>query len=251
MPVEQAAAAASIPEEERQRADLYVLLARLLIRAPDEATLDAVRKLQGGDGPVGEAIDALAAVARAKTAGAIDDEFHDLFIGLDQGEVVPYASHYLTGRLYDTPLASLRADMAERGIGWDESIKEPEDHIAALCEMMAGLILGVFCDRPASIDEQRSFYEAHLAPLGWGFLHRSGRGRSRDILYAARPAWLPPDGAGRPGIPARGLSCRQSRWLSVDYGCSGAGRQLPAHRGRSVAALAAGSITAVVFTQTY
>lgn len=160
---------AAIAEEERQRADLYVLLARLLSRAPDEAILDTVRKLKGDEGPIGESINALAAVARAKTAGAVDDEFHDLFIGLDQGEVVPYASHYLTGRLYEAPLAKLRIDMAARGIGWDPSIKEPEDHIAALCEMMAGLILGAFGEGPASIDEQRSFYEAHLAPWGSDF----------------------------------------------------------------------------------
>jgi TorA maturation chaperone TorD len=166
---EQSSAVAAIPEEERLRAELYVLLARLLSRAPDETTLDIVRKLKGGEGPIGEAVGALSAVARAKTAGAVDDEYHDLFIGLDQGEVVPYASHYLTGRLYDAPLAKLRADMAERGIGWDESIKEPEDHIAALCEMMAGLILGAFGEGPASIGEQRSFYEAHLAPWAGDF----------------------------------------------------------------------------------
>ena len=169
MQAEQPAVTPTVPEEERQRADLYVLLARLLVRPPDEATLDTVRKLKGGEGPIGEAIDALAAVARAKTAGAINDEYHDLFVGLDQGEVVPYASHYLTGRLYDAPLAKLRADMAARGIGWDESIKEPEDHMAALCEMMAGLILGVFGAGPASIDQQRSFYEAHLAPWAGDF----------------------------------------------------------------------------------
>jgi TorA maturation chaperone TorD len=169
VPTKQPTDIPAIAEEERLRADLYVLLARLLSRAPDEAVLDTVRKLKGGEGPIGEAINALSAVARAKTAGAIDDEYHDLFVGLDQGEVVPYASHYLTGRLYDTPLAKLRADMAERGIGWDESIKEPEDHIAALCEMMAGLILGTFGDGPAGIAEQRSFFEAHLAPWAGDF----------------------------------------------------------------------------------
>ena len=104
-----------------------------------------------------------------KTAGAVDDEFHVLFIGLDQGELVPYASFYLKGTLYDEPLASLRADMAARGIGWTETFKEPEDHIAALCEMMAGLILGAFGDGPASIEEQRSFFEAHLAPWAGEF----------------------------------------------------------------------------------
>jgi TorA maturation chaperone TorD len=158
-----------IAEEERQRADIYVLLARLLIAPPDEKTLDTVRKLKGGDGPLGQAISALAAVARAKTAGAVDDEYHTLFIGLDQGELVPYASHYLKGALYDQPLAKLREDMARRGIGWDEKFKEPEDHVAALCEMMAGLILGSFGEQAASIAEQRSFFDAHIAPWAGDF----------------------------------------------------------------------------------
>ena len=160
---------ADIPEEERQRADLYVLLARLLMRPPDEPTLDHVRKLKGGEGPLGEALDALSAVARAKDAVAVNDEYHTLFIGLDAGELVPYASHYLTGMLYDLPLANLRDDMARRGIGWNDQIKEPEDHIAALCEMMAGLILGVVGDGPASVEDQRSFFEAHLAPWAGDF----------------------------------------------------------------------------------
>lgn len=154
----------NIAEEERQRADIYVLLARLLIAPPDEKSLDTLRQLKGGDGKLGEAIDALAAIARAKDAAAIDDEFHALFIGLDEGELVPYASHYLEGALYAQPLSRLRGDMARRGIAWNESVKQPEDHIAALCEMMAGLILGALGDGPALLDDQRGFYDAHVAP---------------------------------------------------------------------------------------
>jgi TorA maturation chaperone TorD len=159
----------AIAEEERQRADIYVLLARLLIRPPDEKALDSIRKLTGGKGELGEAINALASVARAKTAGAVDDEYHDLFIGLDLGELVPYASHYLKGALYDEPLIKLREDMARRGIGWNEEVKEPEDHIAAVCEMMAGLILGEVGEGAASIEDQRSFFEAHLLPWAGDF----------------------------------------------------------------------------------
>lgn len=160
-----------IAEEERQRADLYVLLARLLIQPPDAAMLDLVGKLKGGEGAFGDAINALAAAARAKTLAAIDDEYHALFVGLDEGELMPYASYYLKGRFYDVPLAELRADMAQRGIAWDEEAKEPEDHIAALCEMMAGLILGAFGDEPASIAEQRRFFEAHIAPWAGAFFN--------------------------------------------------------------------------------
>lgn len=161
--------AVEIPEEERQRADIYVLLARLLMAPPNEQTLDFVRKLKGGEGPLGESVDALAAVARAKDAVAVADEYHVLFIGLDQGELVPYASHYLHGALYDMSLARLREDLARRGIGRGDKVKEPEDHIAALCEIMAGLILGAFGDGPAALADQRSFFDAHLAPWGGDF----------------------------------------------------------------------------------
>ena len=40
---------------------------------------------------------------------------------------------------------------------------EPEDHIGALCEMMAGLIAGSFA-RTASLSEQRRFCVTHVAP---------------------------------------------------------------------------------------
>jgi TorA maturation chaperone TorD len=42
-------------------------------------------------------------------------------------------------------------------------VSEPEDHIAALCEMMAGLITGAFAD-PGDLATQREFFEKHLAP---------------------------------------------------------------------------------------
>ena len=45
-----------------------------------------------------------------------------------------------------------------------ESVKEPEDHVAALCEMMAGLIEGTFVE-PGDLTTQRQFFNAHIA--GW------------------------------------------------------------------------------------
>lgn len=173
-----------LPEEERQRADIYLLLAKLLIAPPDEPTLEVARKLKGGDGALGQAIDALAAIARAKTPPPIDDEYHELFIGLDEGELVPYASHYLKGALYDQPLVKLRQDMKQRGIGWDDSVKEPEDHISALCEMMAGLILGAFGECPATIEEQRAFYEAHIAPWAGDFFSDLQRAKSATFYMS-------------------------------------------------------------------
>lgn len=51
--------------------------------------------------------------------------------------------------------------MAELGIERDPAVKEPEDHIAALCQMMAGLITGAF-GSPLTLAEQKRFFAAHV-----------------------------------------------------------------------------------------
>lgn len=155
------AAQVSIAEEDQLRAGWYALLAQLLSREPGEATLRMMRGLSGDDSELGQAIKALAAAARGTTVDAAKQEHFDLFIGLGQGELLPYASYYLTGFLNEKPLARLRGDMARLQIARADDIVEPEDHIAALCEMMAGLITGSFGE-PATLEEQRSFFDAHI-----------------------------------------------------------------------------------------
>ena len=96
-----------LPDEERVRADCYRLLGRLLAAPPGAELLDAVGRMLGGQGELGAALDALAAAARGTDAEAASREYHDLFIGLARGELVPFASYYRTGFLYDKPLAKL------------------------------------------------------------------------------------------------------------------------------------------------
>jgi TorA maturation chaperone TorD len=60
-------------------------------------------------------------------------EYFDLFVGLGQGRLMPYASHYLTGSLYGRPLASLRETLGGLGVEWTGPC-EPEDHVSILCE---------------------------------------------------------------------------------------------------------------------
>jgi len=84
-----------------------------------------------------------------------------LFIGIGRGEVLPYGSYYLTGFLHERPLARLRADLQRLGIERIAPQSEPEDHAAILCEIMAGLAAGKF---PAAPEQQRQFFEKHLAP---------------------------------------------------------------------------------------
>ncbi len=153
----------TIAEEDRVRAECWRLLGRLLAAPPPPELLDAVGRMLGGQGAFGAAIDALAAAARGAEAEAANREYHDLFIGLARGELVPYASYYRTGFLYDKPLAKLRADMERLGIASADNASDPEDHIAALAEMMAGLIGGDF-GPPADLATQKQFYGTHLAP---------------------------------------------------------------------------------------
>jgi len=91
----------------------------------------------------------------------VEREFFDLFIGLGRGELLPYASYYLTGFLYERPLARLRADLAPLGIERSEGNAEPEDHAAILCEIMSGLISGRL---PAPDGTDQQMFEKHLAP---------------------------------------------------------------------------------------
>ena len=165
-----AAASLDLAEEDILRAHWYGLLGAILRGAPDSARLDQLAALTGDDTDFGASVSALAAAAKAaKTAQAADpetlkQEHFDLFIGVGRGELLPYGSYYLAGFLYEKPLAQLRADMRELGIARAESVHEPEDHIAALLEMMSGLITGAFGadGNGADLDTQRAFFAAHL-----------------------------------------------------------------------------------------
>ena len=143
------------------RAQEYRLLATLLSAAPSEWLLDQLTRLSGDATPLGRAHAALAAAADEPDAAKVEREYFDLFVGLGRGELLPYASYYLTGFLNERPLSRLRADLAVLGIERVANSSEPEDHAAVLCEIMAGLAGGHF---KASFDAQRTFFEKHVAP---------------------------------------------------------------------------------------
>ena len=152
-----------IAEEESLRAEFYALLGWLLKSPPGAEDLQRVATLGGGDGDLGRAIAALATTARASTPETIDQEFQDLFIGLGRGELLPYGSYYMSGFLNEKPLANLRIDMDALSIARADDVAETEDHIAALCDMMAGLITGAF-GAPADLATQQRFFDTHIAP---------------------------------------------------------------------------------------
>ena len=169
------------PDAERQRADLYGLLAVLLVRAPDARTLRLVAGISGSDTPLGNTLNTLADRAAKADPKSVEREFHALFIGLGRGELMPYGSFYLTGFLHEKPLAKLRGDLAELGIARAQSTREPEDHVACLCEIMQALITGALGD-PVPLERQRRFFEAHIAPWAGHFFSDLESARNADFF---------------------------------------------------------------------
>ncbi len=152
----------SICEEDRARAQMYQLLGVLLGNPPSADLLQGLTSLTGDDTPIGSASKNLAALAERTNPADAEREYNNLFVGLGRGELLPYASYYLTGFLNERPLAELRTDLMARGIKANESVKEPEDHMGTLCEIMAGIITGEFaCD--SDLSSQKAFFDAHLA----------------------------------------------------------------------------------------
>lgn len=143
------------------RSHEYDLLAVLLGRAPTSDVLERVSALQGDASLLGLAHIALAEHASRTDPDELSREFFDLFIGVGRGELLPYASYYLTGFLNERPLARVRNDLDLLGIERSERQCEPEDHIAVLCEVMAGLAAGRF---EAGLRSDRRFFERHLKP---------------------------------------------------------------------------------------
>ncbi|MFO7771878.1 MAG: molecular chaperone TorD family protein [Roseovarius gahaiensis] len=172
-----------IAEEDRLRADLYDFLGVLLAGPPNPALLKQTARLSGDETDLGTAIAALARIAQHTKAPAVEREFNALFIGLGRGELLPYASYYLTGFLNEKPLAALRRDMAVRGMTRAQNVYEPEDNIASLMEMMAGLITGRF-GTPAALADQKTFFNKHIGPWA-GHFFTDLEAAKNSVLYAS------------------------------------------------------------------
>jgi TorA maturation chaperone TorD len=148
-----------VTDIDHARAGEYSLLSTLLLRAPDAGLLARLAKLRGDATPIGNAHAALAEAAAHFTAQEISREYFDLFVGVGRGELLPYASFYLTGSLNAQPLARLRETLRSLGIERAEGFSEPEDHVGVLFAIMAGLACG---DIAADKRVDWEFFRDHL-----------------------------------------------------------------------------------------
>jgi len=151
----------SLPSEQRWRSNTYALLARLLSAVPDTSLLTMLGKppppLPDDPQPLPLAWRELSRAAGETTVADVAEEFAVLFIGMTRGELLPYGSFYQSGFLMEKPLVVLRADLQSLGMQRQEQTPEPEDHIAALCEVMSLLIL-------EQHPRQAEFFQRHIAP---------------------------------------------------------------------------------------
>ena len=172
----------SITDEDRARAQFYQLLGVLLSGPPSSELLQGLASLEGDDTALGSASRNLAALAKRTAPGDARREYNNLFIGVGRGELLPYASYYLTGFLNEKPLANLRGDLRARGIQSSDDVKEPEDHIGTLCEIMAGIITGEFeCD--SDLSSQKAFFDAHMAK--WAALFFTDLEKAQTAIFYA------------------------------------------------------------------
>ncbi len=154
---------AAVEPEGQLRADTYRLLGRLLGTPPDDATLAllATAPTSEDENLLAVAWRMLAMAAARARADQVLTEYEALFIGVGRGELVPYASWYLTGYLMEKPLAKLRADLIALGFERHDNVTEPEDHAAALCETMALLAEGDDLD---ALKLQARFFDDYIGP---------------------------------------------------------------------------------------
>lgn len=181
-PMTNTAETRQIAEEDRLRADLYNFLGLLLAGPPDDMLLAQTAGLSGDETDMGQAIGTLAKLGKVSKPKAVTTEYNKLFIGLGRGELLPYASYYLTGFLNEKPLATLRQDMIRRGLERADNVFEPEDNIASLMEMMGAMIVGRFT-APASLDTQKEFFNKHIGPWAGHFFSDLENAKN-SVFYA-------------------------------------------------------------------
>ena len=173
----------TVCEEDRLRADLYNYLGVMLSGPPDQMLLEQTAGLSGDETELGKGIAALAAMAKRVKPKTVESEYNKLFIGLGRGELLPYASYYMTGFLNEKPLARLRQDMLARGLERSPNKFEPEDNIASLMEMMAAMIVGRF-GSPEPLEVQKTFFNAHIAPWA-GHFFSDLEAAKNSVFYAS------------------------------------------------------------------
>lgn len=166
-----------LPPEEAARADFYALLGRLFHSPPDHALLSSLASAPAlpaeGDANLATTWQKLVDASSVMDADAAAEEYEQLFVGVGKAKVSIYAGFY-TAAASEHPRVRLQTDMAALGLAKPDRVTEPEDHFAALFDVMRVLVAGGAGRSPATVDEQRRFYIAYLEPAAARFVAAVG-----------------------------------------------------------------------------
>jgi len=157
---------AALAPEEALRAEIYGLLAHVFAAGPPRQLLGSVAgsnvELGAPGDALGDAWQALRQAATAADAAALEVEHAELFVGTGRARVSIYASHYLSESWKEHTLVGLRDELAGLGLVRQPGVTQPEDHLAALLDVMRHLAERGAGD--AEIDVQRRFFNRYLDP---------------------------------------------------------------------------------------
>jgi TorA maturation chaperone TorD len=154
----------TLPPEEAARANFYALLARLFYAPPDAellGTLAESTEPEAEEGGLSGAWSALAAAAADADPDRVREEYETAFVGVGKAPITLYASAYSVRFTNETPLATLRGVIAGLGLGRRTDATEPEDHIAALLDVMRYLV----AEQQRDLEEQKQFFERWIWPI--------------------------------------------------------------------------------------
>jgi TorA maturation chaperone TorD len=154
----------TLSDEDATRANFYGLLAHLFYASPDRALLEALADdgLLDTDGSA--LADAWQALVEAAAVTDCDTEraaYDKAFVDTDRARVTLYTRAYLPRYANEALLGALRADLAALGLSRREASREPEDHIAALCEAMRHLI----ATQNLGLAQQMRFFNRWIDPV--------------------------------------------------------------------------------------
>jgi TorA maturation chaperone TorD len=177
--------------EDQARANFYALLARLFYAPPERELLDLLAHTDAiasddSETALASGCRELARGASSAEPDAVREEYESLFVGTGRAEITLYTGAYTLKGALDNPLVDIRDFLAAQGLERGQSVHEPEDHVAALCEVMRHLVVRgdaavqreffagylssagpVLCD--AIINHQRSGFYRHVARLAKTF----------------------------------------------------------------------------------
>lgn len=150
----------ALPPEEQARADCYALLAQVFYAPPGRALLDSIARMQAVDDgtAMAGAWRDFAASAAGADPDALREEYESLFVGTGRAEVTLYTGAYTLKGSLDNPLVAIRDFLDAQRLARKQSVHEPEDHVAALCEVMRHLILR------DDVAAQRTWFASFLWP---------------------------------------------------------------------------------------